>query len=962
MTRAGAHRVRLPRPAAVLPAATFLCIGLAAVLPPPAVANVTTYVRSTADTSGEHHCPGPECTLREALEATEGGKGKYTIELAVEGTIDLDGDQLEIEDAPDVSIVGPGEGRLTIDAQRESRVLLIEDTEEVSIKGVTLTGGEDANVLYGGGGIRIEGSGRLLLEHVAVTDDVARRSGGGIELIGGSLVVEESEIVDDRTTAGDGGGILVDTPEAAEINGSIVEGNSAPDGMGGGVAVEGGFLDVQATRFVGNSSEEAGGGIWSEEEGQEVLVENSAFAGNSSELGGGIYTLGELRMAGTAVTGNEAERFGGGLWIAGPTTIEASTIGRNRVPDDQSEEGEDEGGGGIYMNDGESLTIRTSTIAANRGGGLQDEEGLATLRNSTVADNVGETLLGAGLQGEEFILQSTIVAGNTDEGQESDCLGRVRSEGHNLLGEGPETEESAHASCTWSHVDADQFEVDPRLAPLGDHGGPTETMPPDSRLSPAINHGSAPTATDQRGEPRPVPEGEAFTDVGAVEVQEPRQLQGAVITPSTHLATGQTITCDPGEWDVDTITDTSYAYDWIAEGLSIGTAETLTLDPADAGKSITCKVEVDNGVKIEAVTTAAVEMLPATPRVQPSSVSFGPRRVGSGATAPRQLTVANEGGTSLTVELVGDGDNAEFPLEATACVGVTLAPGEACAIEVAFEPTSVGAHSTTVAVATSVGAVTATVSGRGTESDFDASPASLAFGSVLVGGTRPLTVTVTDAGSASLTIESAAIEGLDASAFAIAPGSDECSGATLEPGEECAVTVDYEPAVTGGSVASLAFGTDPSRAVALSGTGVEPRFAIAPTFHEFGEATVGTTTAAEAFAVRDEGSGPMTIGTPTIEGDDAGQFALAAGDGCEGATLQAGESCVVEVEFAPTTVGVAQAMLAVPGSAPGSAALAGIGKPEPERGSEPEGRHEASSASAAPGPGPRPAQTVPRCI
>jgi hypothetical protein len=651
------------------------------------------------------------------------------------------------------------------------------------------------------------------------------------------------------------------------------------------------------------------------------------LTGNSSELGGGMYVEPELTMTGTSVSGNEAERYGGGLWLAGPTTIETSTIARNHLPDDEGEE--NEGGGGVYMSNGEPLTIRTSTIAANVGGGLSDEEGPATLHNSTVAANVGEEFLGAGLQGEEFNLRSTIVAGNTSEGQEADCLGRVDSEGHNLLGEGPETGSSPHASCVWSHISADQFEADPLLAPLGDYGGPTETMPPRSWQSPAINHGSAPTPTDQRGEPRPVPEGEAFTDVGAVEVQEARQLQAPAITPSSHLASGQTITCDRGEWSLDTITEASYAYDWIAEGLSLGSAETLTLDPADAGKQITCRVEVDNGVKVQTVTTPAVEMLPATPHLEPSSLDFGPRRVGSGPTASQHLTLTNEGGTALTVELVSDGDVAEFPLEASACIGATLGPGQSCAIGVSFEPTVVGPHTTKVAVATSVGAVSATVSGTGTESSFAATPSPLGFGPVPVGGKEVETVTIANAGSASLALGPAAIEGPDAAAFAIA--GDGCSRSSLPAGEKCSLTVAYRPTGEGDDIAALGFGADPNRVVPLTGTGVEPRFGIAPAFHQFGEVTVGTASAATVFVVRDEGSGPMAIGTPAIEGAGASQFTLLPGADCSQVTLQAGQSCAIEVAFAPTAVGVAEATLVVPGSAPGSATLAGIGKPEPAR-------------------------------
>ena len=64
-----------------------------------------------------------------------------------------------------------------------------------------------------------------------------------------------------------------------------------------------------------------------------------------------------------------------------------------------------------------------------------------------------------------------------------------------------------------SNIDAG----DPLLAPLGDYGGPTHTMPPLPG-SPAINSGgsSNPGGTDQRGFPRFI---NNFLDIGAVEFQ-----------------------------------------------------------------------------------------------------------------------------------------------------------------------------------------------------------------------------------------------------------------------------------------------------------------------------------------------------------------------------------------------------------------------------------------------------------
>src|SRR5262249_61244604 len=64
-----------------------------------------------------------------------------------------------------------------------------------------------------------------------------------------------------------------------------------------------------------------------------------------------------------------------------------------------------------------------------------------------------------------------------------------------------------------------RINANPLLAPLGNYGGPTQTMPP-LRGSPAINAGSDDAAagitSDQRGYPRAVG---VSVDIGSVEVQ-----------------------------------------------------------------------------------------------------------------------------------------------------------------------------------------------------------------------------------------------------------------------------------------------------------------------------------------------------------------------------------------------------------------------------------------------------------
>ncbi len=153
------------------------------------------------------------------------------------------------------------------------------------------------------------------------------------------------------------------------------------------------------------------------------------------------------------------------------------------------------GGGGLYSNGTLSLTNctvsgNTANIEFGRGGGLCNI-GTATLTNCTVSGNSASSEGGGGLYTKFFgattTLTNTIVAGNLGV---FDALGN-RTGTNNLIG------------------------GNPLLAPLGNYGGPTQTM---ALLpgSPAIDAGTSTGApsTDQRGLPR-----FNAVDIGAFESQ-----------------------------------------------------------------------------------------------------------------------------------------------------------------------------------------------------------------------------------------------------------------------------------------------------------------------------------------------------------------------------------------------------------------------------------------------------------
>lgn len=120
------------------------------------------------------------------------------------------------------------------------------------------------------------------------------------------------------------------------------------------------------------------------------------------------------------------------------------------------------------------------------------------LTHVTVVSNTSTATGGLGAPaGASITLRNSVVAYNAG----GNCAGTIVAEGANL--QFPDT------SCGAAMV------ADPRLAPVGDHGGQTLTAPP-LPSSPALNSALEQfcSASDQRGRPRPSGAG---CDLGAYE-------------------------------------------------------------------------------------------------------------------------------------------------------------------------------------------------------------------------------------------------------------------------------------------------------------------------------------------------------------------------------------------------------------------------------------------------------------
>ncbi|HST09558.1 MAG TPA: right-handed parallel beta-helix repeat-containing protein [Terriglobales bacterium] len=258
-----------------------------------------------------------------------------------------------------------------------------------------------------------------------------------------------------------------------------------------------------------------GGGI---SNGATLTVNNCIISGNyAGTSGGGIYSSGTLTISKSTFSGNGASNTGGGVYIySGTATINNSTFSGNSVSPLPLHRNRSSGGG---ISNGGTLTVNNSTISGNTvggvayGGGIHNY-GALTISNSTLSGNSAGAGGGIYIYSGTATLQNSIVANSPSGGN---CFGTMTSNGYNL---------SSDNSCNINNA-GDLNNTDPKLGPLQNNGGPTQTMalPSGSRAIDAGNPSGCTNGrghlltTDQRGQARPDKEDSGGCDMGAYESQ-----------------------------------------------------------------------------------------------------------------------------------------------------------------------------------------------------------------------------------------------------------------------------------------------------------------------------------------------------------------------------------------------------------------------------------------------------------
>ena len=287
-------------------------------------------------------------------------------------------------DLDDLSIVGAGRDRITIDAGHQGRVFSHLGAGTLELRGIDIANGKYVVADAAARGGCIHSQGELVLDEASVRDCIASGSGtgnggargGGIYALGdvvltgstvsgctaiasnvpgespviaqgggvfavGDLDVVFSTVSSNTATAESGtgamfgGGAFTRGRFAAKYSGFFDNATHADVGYdsAGGVGVQGGAL-VAGSSFHGNSARNSGGLAIRGDNGAEVSIFNSTISANRTRRGAALVVGVPFTLSNSTVTGNQAYLLGpngaAGVFIGATATIESSIVANNQ--------------------------------------------------------------------------------------------------------------------------------------------------------------------------------------------------------------------------------------------------------------------------------------------------------------------------------------------------------------------------------------------------------------------------------------------------------------------------------------------------------------------------------------------------------------------------------------------------------------------------------------------------------
>jgi hypothetical protein len=330
----------------------------------------------------------------------------------------------------------------------------------------------------------------------------------------------------------------------------------------------------------------------------------------------------------------------------------------------------------------------------------------------------------------------------------------------------------------------------------------------------------------------------------------------------------------------------------ISAGQSVQAA--ISFSPTTAGSASGSISITSNDPSHPAVTvtlegtgsTTATGQLTANP----VSLSFG--TVGTGTSTTKQITLTNSGNAAVKISSVSAAGTG-FAISGLT-MPTTLNASQSATLTAKFDPTTSGSHTGSVTVASdaSNSFLTIALSGTAAQPGLSVSPTSFNFGSVVDGQTKSQAFTLTNTGTATLTLAQITESG---AGFSI---SGLSTPASLSAGQSATFSVLFAPTTTGalsGSVSISSNAANSPTAVALSGSGVAGTVTISatPSSLSFSAVNVGSTSS-KSVSIANTGNVNLTISQFSVTGKDFSASGITTP-----LTLGAGHSATLSVAFKP---------------------------------------------------------------
>ncbi len=338
----------------------------------------------------------------------------------------------------------------------------------------------------------------------------------------------------------------------------------------------------------------------------------------------------------------------------------------------------------------------------------------------------------------------------------------------------------------------------------------------------------------------------------------------------------------------------------------------------------------DNSITMNLTGTGVVPAITVT-----NSIPFGDVTVAPAPPVDVIITVISSGTSDLIIGPLSQ-PAAPFSILNDTCSNVTLVPTDNCTFTARFAPSSAGPFIGSFDIPSNDplnASSTVNVSGTGTlalvpnisvtDSVAPVSDQQVPFDVVIVTPAPPPdeTVTVTNLGTADLIIGP-----LTQPAAPFSVLNDTCSNQTLNPAENCTLTVRFDPIAAGMFTGNFDIpsndANNPITTVNVSGTGAFSEITITDSVAPVDDLHIpyGTVIAAvETVTVTNNSAVDLTLGQATIA-DPLGPFSIQA-DSCAPPQniITPGSNCTIDVRFAPAMTGTFASSLDIPSNDPNMA-------------------------------------------